>query len=263
MPGVSTLALCVRVVRRDGVALASTTADRAMTIAGTTYRPRPGLAPSALVLSTTASDAMELRGSLSTGGVTREAIEGGAFDRARVTAFFADWTTGAVEGEALVEGLVAGAAHDGARFTLAVETRLADTARPMTERYAPHCRAELGDARCRVDLAARTTQAVVSAVTAAGCTVNGATLSDGALGGGQLRVLSGRAAGAEVAVAGNTGNALTLAGAVAGLAGARVRLRPGCDKRWATCVGRYANERNFRGEPHVPGDDAMGRYADL
>ncbi|MFA4939342.1 DUF2163 domain-containing protein [Brevundimonas sp.] len=33
-----------------------------------------------------------------------------------------------------------------------------------------------------------------------------------------------------------------------------------CDKRWATCVGTFANGVNFRGFPNVPGDDFLTAY---
>ncbi|MEN5362619.1 baseplate hub protein [Brevundimonas intermedia] len=33
-----------------------------------------------------------------------------------------------------------------------------------------------------------------------------------------------------------------------------------CDKRWATCVGTFANGANFRGFPDVPGDDFLTAY---
>ena len=29
----------------------------------------------------------------------------------------------------------------------------------------------------------------------------------------------------------------------------------GCDKRFATCRARFANAENFRGFPHIPGND--------
>ena len=40
------------------------------------------------------------------------------------------------------------------------------------------------------------------------------------------------------------------------------RVHPGCDKRLDTCIDRFANVLNFRGEPYVPGQDAMMRYPD-
>ena len=35
----------------------------------------------------------------------------------------------------------------------------------------------------------------------------------------------------------------------------------GCDKRFATCRDRFANAVNFRGFPHIPGNDFVMRYA--
>ena len=37
--------------------------------------------------------------------------------------------------------------------------------------------------------------------------------------------------------------------------------RAGCDKRIATCSGKFANVANFRGFPHIPGQDTTLRYA--
>ena len=44
-------------------------------------------------------------------------------------------------------------------------------------------------------------------------------------------------------------------------AGTRVRLYPGCDKRLTTCVNKFDNVLNFRGEPFVPGQDELTSYA--
>src|SRR5690606_26683406 len=35
----------------------------------------------------------------------------------------------------------------------------------------------------------------------------------------------------------------------------------GCDKRFQTCKAKFANQLNFRGFPHLPGNDAAYRYA--
>ena len=34
----------------------------------------------------------------------------------------------------------------------------------------------------------------------------------------------------------------------------------GCDKRFATCRDRFANAANFRGFPHIPGNDFVLSY---
>jgi len=38
-------------------------------------------------------------------------------------------------------------------------------------------------------------------------------------------------------------------------------VRAGCDKRIATCSAKFANVASFRGFPHIPGQDAVLRYA--
>jgi len=38
-------------------------------------------------------------------------------------------------------------------------------------------------------------------------------------------------------------------------------IRAGCDKRIETCGAKFANTANFRGFPHIPGQDAVLRYA--
>ena len=41
------------------------------------------------------------------------------------------------------------------------------------------------------------------------------------------------------------------------VAGDSYELAQGCDKRFASCVARFANGVNFRGEPHLPGLDRI------
>ena len=40
------------------------------------------------------------------------------------------------------------------------------------------------------------------------------------------------------------------------------RIHPGCDKRLDTCIDRFANVLNFRGEPYIPGQDLLMSYPD-
>ena len=38
-------------------------------------------------------------------------------------------------------------------------------------------------------------------------------------------------------------------------------IRAGCDKCMETCGAKFANIANFRGFPHIPGQDTVIRYA--
>jgi uncharacterized phage protein (TIGR02218 family) len=37
-------------------------------------------------------------------------------------------------------------------------------------------------------------------------------------------------------------------------------IRAGCDKQFKTCKAKFSNSVNFRGFPHMPGDDTVLRY---
>ncbi|MGO1304812.1 MAG: phage BR0599 family protein, partial [Sphingomonas parapaucimobilis] len=39
-----------------------------------------------------------------------------------------------------------------------------------------------------------------------------------------------------------------------------IELVEGCDKRLETCLSRFGNVVNFRGEPFLPGIDLLTRY---
>jgi hypothetical protein len=80
---------------------------------------------------------------------------------------------------------------------------------------------------------------------------------------GCVRFLSGPLCGIDRQIVAVDDDWLILEGDLPALAfqGVRVRLTPGCDKRLSTCAQRYANVRMFGGEPHLPGTDALIRYA--
>lgn len=83
-----------------------------------------------------------------------------------------------------------------------------------------------------------------------------------AYGRGTLRWIGGAACGLEQAILQSDGERVTLSAEAAGGAapGLLVLLREGCDKTVATCVARFGNIVNFRGEPYLPGMDLLTRY---
>ena len=79
---------------------------------------------------------------------------------------------------------------------------------------------------------------------------------------GRVRYLSGENCGARSVILAASGNDLQVRDLPRGIVnpGCRVELREGCDKRLTTCASRFANAANFRGEPHLPGNDLLTRY---
>lgn len=259
---------CWRVARTDGVTLGFTTHDRPLVIGGVRYASEPGMSPSAIAASDAAeADTMEIAGALTADAITAADLAAGRYDGASVRLFMVDWTD--PDGAALllargtlgeVRRKLSGA---GGSFTADLSGPLAGLEATAIEAYSPECRAELGDARCRVAMAGRSERGVVASASGAARFALAAVPAGGPdLVLGRCRVLSGPSAGFDRRIAAVSGADIDLADPLpAALApGDRVELRQGCDKRLATCAGRFANAANFRGEPHVPGADLLTRF---
>ena len=266
----TTLAFCWRVERRDGVAIGLTSHDRDLAIDGLRHRAAPGMTPSAVRREIgLGADTMDVAGALTADAIGAADLLAGRWDGARVTLFAVDWT-GAPGRVELGEGTIGAVSLKAGQFTAELKGPAAALARAATEPCAPACRAELGDRRCRVPLAGRRRFARVASVAGPAVTVDGDEPSPNAYGDGRLRWIGGANAGLESAVLASAGapspgfgqTAVTLRAppAFAVEAGALVELVEGCDKRLATCAGRFGNAPNFRGEPYLPGVDLLTRY---
>jgi uncharacterized phage protein (TIGR02218 family) len=136
--------------------------------------------------------------------------------------------------------------------------------------YQAGCGAILGDARCGVNLGlpAYRASAPIAEIDVLGrIRIEGLTgFADQWFERGQIEVLSGASAGMSVMV---KADRLTATGRVVDLwhgtgavlaEGDSIRLIAGCDRRAATCRTKFANFLNFRGFPHVPGEDWLTSY---
>ena len=258
-----TLALCWRVERRDGVMLALTDHDRDLVVDGVTYRAAPGMVPSAIVRGEGLdADTMEVSGALGVGAFRRDDLLAGRWDGARVVIGAVDWSDPARAAIALGEGRIGEVALDGHGFTAELRGAQAQLERPASEATSPTCRATLGDQRCRVAMAPRRRFARVAACAGAEVTLESGAPVDDAYGDGVLRWFGGANAGLTSAITRSAGAVLTLRDTplFAVAPGVLVEVTEGCDRRLATCAGRFGNVRNFRGEPHLPGIDLLTRY---
>ncbi|MEI9850336.1 MAG: DUF2163 domain-containing protein [Sphingomonas sp.] len=257
----TTVALCWRVERRDGVAIGLTAHDRDLVIGGLVHRAAPGMTPSAIARSASLdADSMDVAGALSGSAISERDLLAGRWDGARVMLFAVDWSApGAAV--ALGEGTVGAVETRGGSFTAELRGAAAALDRPVVEETSAECRAELGDRRCRVAMAPRRRFARVAAADEAVLTLDAGEPSDNAYGGGRLRWFTGANSGLEDAVAQSAGTVVTLNRPPRFAAvGALVELTEGCDKRLATCAGRFGNALNFRGEPYLPGVDLLTRF---
>lgn len=252
--------------RSDGVVLGFTDHDRDLGFDGIDFRARTGMTARALVQATGLSvDNTEAAGALSDAGLTEGDILAGRYDGARLTIWEVDWA--APDNRRL---LFRGALGEITRAGGAFKAELRGLSEALSHGggrvFGAVCPAVLGDGDCGFDLALPgfSVEAGLQAVGEGGAVLDVPLLEDFELGWfaqGRVVFLDGPAAGMtgfvrrEERAEGMRRLILWAAPGIAPRAGDRLRLEAGCDKRFETCRLKFANQANFRGFPHVPGDD--------
>ncbi|MBI3433526.1 MAG: DUF2163 domain-containing protein [Proteobacteria bacterium] len=268
--GVTTLCRCWIMTRRDGVTQGFTDHDEDVVLGAVVSRAASGLdASEASQRFGLAVDGMELSGALSDATLTEADLAAGRYDAAAVEAWLVDWSEPGLR-VLTARGVLGEVRREGAAFAAELRSlthRLNETGGRL---YTAACSADLGDARCGIGLGnpafagagAVLTQAGASTFTASGL----GGFAEGWFTSGRLVWTSGANQGLAVEVKSHTGGAqatLTLwqASAEPIAPGDAFTVSAGCDKRFDTCRAKFNNVVNFRGFPHIPGNDFVVRYA--
>lgn len=252
-----------RILRRDGVALGFTAHDRDLWFEGVTHRATPGMVPSAIRRSADLeADSAEVEGALSHDALSAEDLALGRFDSARVLIGLVDW--GSLESHVLYRGSVGSIAEEAGRFTAVLQSRKAELQFDPVPRTSPTCRAAFCGPGCTLS-PARFTHAVrtTSHNLAANAIVLETPVPLSLLAGGTLRWIDGPYAGQSAGIIAPSPDGLVLDRPLdrAIPAGTAALAREGCDRTLATCEARFGNTINFQGEPFLPGNDQLARYA--
>lgn len=269
--GVTTLCICWIVRRRDDVVLGFTDHDVDLTIEGVTCKAGSGLSASEMTSrSNLAIDGGEISGALSDESLTESDLAAGLFDAAAIEAWLVDWSDPSLRMLGL-KGTIGEVKREGDAFSAEVRGLTDALARESGRLYTLNCGADLGDHRCKVDLASasfRGTGIVIAVESVGSFTVSGlAGFGDGFFTAGRLQWSTGANAGRamDVKLHQSSGGVVritlwqAMAEAIAN--GDAFQVTAGCDKRFSTCRERFGNAVNFRGFPHIPGNDFLVRHA--
>lgn len=263
--GVTTLAYCWTLTRRDGVVQGFTDHDGDLTIDGILCRAGTGFSASEASSRFDLSvDGAEISGALADDSLNETDLAAGRYDAARVDTWLVDWSD--VTLKVLIARATLGEVkREGVAFTAELRGPADALAQESGRLYTARCAADLGDARCQVDLAAPGLHGaghVVRVDATSAILVEGLEMFDeGVFSAGRLLWSSGSNAGLDVeikdhrVVAGWARLSLWQAMAEPVANGDAFTVSAGCDKRFSTCRDRFANIVNFRGFPHMPGND--------
>jgi uncharacterized phage protein (TIGR02218 family) len=263
--GVTTLAHAWRLTRSDGEVVALTQHDHDLTFDGTLFKAATSFKSSDHERELgPGADRSALSGALDAQAISETDLKLGRWTGAKVEAFWVDWSN-PTDFIAMWVGNVGGATWRGGAYELDIVGVGAKLKTELGRVYARTCDASLGDARCKLDLqtGGRTLSASLTGLLSdrsfSMALPAGKTASHFV--GGQVTLTNGTAAGWTSAIVDIVISSsqwvvkLARAFPVMPETGNAVSLVMGCDKHFATCQSRFGNNLNFRGQPHMPGDD--------
>jgi len=269
--GATTLAWCWVLTRSDGHVAGFTDHDRPLSAAGVSCEPASGFSAGSARVETGSSPARAaVFGALNSDRIDEADLDNGVWDGAQVALYRVDWSEPALAYKAFT-GMLGAVSRTASGFEAELSGLSAKLNTRIGRVFSRRCDAELGDARCGVDLAGGGFEhavSVSSVIHAAGILVDGAPVkAEGWFKTGALRWTSGANAGAShrVRIDRVSGAARVLeldpVPAKSPVSGDTATLTAGCDKRFETCRAKFANGLNFRGCPHMPGNDLLLRHA--
>jgi uncharacterized phage protein (TIGR02218 family) len=261
--GATTLCWCWKLARGDGAVQGFTDHDRALGFDGVTYETVSGFTASEVQSSLGLSvDNLTIAGGLSSASLNEADLAAGLYDNARVEIWRVNWTD--VGQRVLMRaGTLGEVTRSGNAFQAELRGLAQALNQPVGRVFGHLCDADLGDARCGVALSI-VSGTVAAAADARLFTVTGLdTFVSGHFSGGKLTFTSGGNAGRAMDVKrhGVSGGIVSIelwqAMAEPVWSGDGFDVTPGCDKLFATCEAKFGNSANFRGFPHMPGNDAV------
>ena len=267
--GCTTLCRCWILTRSDGVVQGFTDHDEDVILGGVTCAAGTGLTGSEATQKLgLAADTSEISGALAADTLNGDDLAAGRYDAAAVELWLTDWSEPALR-VLIAKGALGEVKRDGTAFTAELRGTSDRLSQQTGRLFTTTCSADLGDARCKIDLTApayRGVGSVTSVTATSSFTASGLdAFDDGWFTAGKLTFASGANAdlSVEVKTHRNTGSvSIDLWQAMPEPVGAgdAFSVTAGCDKAFATCHDRFANAVNFRGFPHIPGNDFVISY---
>jgi uncharacterized phage protein (TIGR02218 family) len=267
--GVTTLCRCWIIKRTDNITQGFTDHDEDLLLGEVVCRAGSGLSGSEATQKLgLAVDSSEISGALSDATLNESDLAAGRYDGAAVELWLTDWSEPELRA-LLAKGTLGEIRREGGAFMAEVRGLSEQLSQESGRRYTATCSADLGDTRCGIDLtnpAFRAIGAVTRTTASSTFTASGLdNFDDGWFRAGKLIFTSGANSGLSVEVKSHyRSRTITVelwqAMPEPILVGDTFVVTAGCDKRFATCHGRFNNATNFRGFPHIPGNDFVISY---
>lgn len=269
---VTTLATCWRVTQIHGgsptLQLGFTDHDKDLVISGVTYKSIVGFNASDVATnSSLAVDNLDVLGVLSSPSITEDDLRAGLWDYAEIRIFLVNWANLSHGSYKMRFGHLGEVTVKRDSFSAELRGLMQELSTSIGQITSPACRTQLGDIECGVNLTGSPGYTVTGAITAVG---NEITLFDssrfeaaGYFTHGKITFTSGLNRYLSMEVKDFSSGSpigtiiLHLPMPYAVGIGDTYSMHAGCDKIITTCIAKFNNVVNFRGEPYLPGIDKI------
>ncbi len=270
--GATTLCWCWRLTCKDGTRYGFTDHDRTLFFDNTSFEAASGFSASELSAGVgLATDNLEASGALMSDRLNEDELAQGRFDDAQVEIFRVNWADPA-QRLLMSSGSLGEVKRGENSFSAEVRGLSHYLQQPKGRLIQYGCDAALGDGRCTIDIGEGSPLRVAATVSevqsrhaftasglegyASGWFARGNLLwQSGANAPGRMEIKQHRVLeNGDVFLELWQDMAFVIAGGDSFVAIA------GCDKQFSTCRDKFANQVNFRGFPHVPGNDFIVSY---
>ncbi len=271
--GTTTLCWCWRLVRRDGLVQGFTDHDRDLEFFDTVFLASTGFTGTEINSSIGLNvDNLDVDGALSSESLNEDDLVAGLYDDAKVEIYRVNWAD--VSQAFLVQyGSIGEVKRSRVGFTAEVRGLAHYLQQSKGRLFQYSCDAELGDEQCNVDLSDPKYTGRGTITELSGRRIFKAEglnqFEENWFTRGLLTWISGANRGRSIEVKSNSAVGqltqleiwLTLPGPIT--IGDEFQVQTGCDKQFTTCARKFLNQINYRGFPHMPGNDFIVSYPNI
>jgi uncharacterized phage protein (TIGR02218 family) len=268
--GATTLCHCWKIIKRNDEVLGFTDHDVALSFDGTDYLPTAGMTPSATMQKAKSNiDTAQIKGWIDDERIAAADIADGQLAGARVELWKVNWRDVAVRVHMRTDLIGEITEKDGV-FSAELRSQHTKLNQRQGRLYQRQCNATFGDARCGLDandpafssVCVVTTVKHKNAIVVSGLDARAASWATG----GTALWLDGRRKNKRLRIERhqrqNGEDILYFVQDDPGLTqvGDQIRVIVGCNKSFSTCKEKFANQLNFQGFPHIPGEEFILKY---
>ena len=250
---VTSLACCFLLTLKDQTILGFTDYIENLLIEDVTYLANSGFNKSAIESNSNfAVDNLELECLIDHQNITEESIIAGIYDMAKIEIFLVNYLDPNMGKIMLKSGYMGQISLYNGKFTAEIKGISHKLMANATEIYSAGCRASLGDGFCKLKLIPIIGE-VTKVISNNSWIDNSLTQENSYFNYGKVRFVTGKNALKEVEVKEfNNKEIVTILSLPYNIEiGDEYEITVGCDKKFSSCVGKFNNAVNFRGEPHI------------